>query len=168
MTQVALQYAVGSKLSDAFPSDMRVNGWEIIADVDSTETPYTADYTIGPNDQSMAFLVLSGATNGTMTVELYHGTTHAAAVPINALVQAGHDGLKAPAASVVLDLTTAEDRKALILVNPGARESNTVWLGANNKVSLKLSADANYTDNTSVVVVALTGAKRHIPGPGPV
>ena len=168
---VSLQYSVAQKLQDLFNADIRVVGYQVISDVDASETPYTSDYTITDQDTSLAFLVLSAATAGAMTVTLYHGTTHASLVDTAALCQIGHNGIDVPAASVVLDLTTAEDKIALIAVNPSGREMSgdtiTAWAGTTNKFSLKLSANASYTDNTTVVVVALAGGKRHQPGPGP-
>ncbi len=171
MAQVSLQYAVGSKLVENFHSDVRVIGYETIADVDASEAPYTADYTITSQDQAVAFLILTTATAGTMAVTLYHGTTHATEVTTNALLQGGHNSSTppAPAASITLDLATVEDRKALIMVNPGARvqsgQTISAWLGANNVVSLKLTADGSYSDGSTVQVVCLGAFKRHQPGP---
>jgi hypothetical protein len=172
MAQVSLQYAVGAKLVEPFDSGARVVGYEVIADVDSTETPFSADYTIGANDQALAFLVLTPATAGTLTVKLYHGTTHASQIDTAALIHAGHAGLKVPAASVVLDMAVPEHRKALLIVNPGGRQTSSgvtvAWAGTTNKFSLGFTASGSYSDNTDVVVVCLGAAKRHVPGPGPV
>lgn len=172
MTQVALQYAVGSKLTDAFHSDMRVIGYETILDVDASETPYTADYTITAQDQSVAFLILTDAVAGTMTVTLYHGTTHATLVDTAALVRLGGSSLYVPAASVVLSPATAIDRVAMIGVNPGAREMSgstiVAYLGTNSKVSLKLTTNGSYSDGSTVQIVCLGCNKRHSPSNKPV
>ena len=171
MTQVALQYAVGSKLTDAF-EDLRVVGYEVIADVDASESPYTADYTITAQDQAMAFLVLSNATLGTKAVTLYHGTTHAAQLDTRAIYQGGGDGTNVPSASVTLDMAVAADRRAVIMVNPGAQDADGVgaakYLGLNDKISLQLVTDGSYSDGSTVVIVALAGKLRNSPGTNPV
>ena len=172
MTQVSTQYAVGQKLTKPFPTDMRVIGYETIADVDASEAPYSADYTITSGDQAVAFLVLTTATAGTMAVTLYHGTTHAAQVDTAALIRAGNDGgFNIPAATITLDLTKVEDRKAVIIVNPAGRQMSgstiVAWTGTTNKVSLKLTADGSYSDGSTVQVVCLGAYKRFQPGPQP-
>jgi hypothetical protein len=116
--------------------------------------------------------VLTPATAGTVTVTLYHGTTHAAQLDTRAIYQGGSDGTNAPAASVVLDMTVAADRRAVIMVNPGAQDADGVgaakWLGLNNKLSLNLSTSAGYTADTTVAIVCLAGKLRNSPGLAPV
>ena len=166
MAQVALQYAVGSILSDCF-EDFRVVGSEIILDVDASETPYTADYTITAHDQAIAFIVCDPATAGTLTARLYHGTTHAAQLDTNAIYQGGSDGVNAPAATVVLDMTKAADRNAVIMVNPGATDADGVgadkYLGKDKKVSLGFTSNASHSDGQSVIVVCVAGKLRNSP-----
>ena len=165
MAQVALQYAVGSILSDCF-EDFRVVGSETQT-VGASATPFSADYTITAQDQAVAFILCDPATAGTTTVRLYHGTTHVAQLDTNAIYQGGSDGVNAPAATVVLDQTKAADRNAVIMVNPGATDADGVgadkYLGKDKKVSIGLTTSAGHSAAQTVIIVCVAGKLRNSP-----
>lgn len=152
----SLTVPAGGSVTKATPGQLSVVGHEVQT-VGASANVFTADYVVTGNDQSINFLVLTGAIAGTVTVTLYNGATHASLVETKALVKGGAETL-APADSLVLTMTVVADRRTVIGINPAALDGVAP---VGSIVSLNLVTSAGFTAASTVAVVCLSGAKRH-------
>ncbi len=133
MTQVSLQYAAGPPLSKMHEEMYQINGNDhtAIADLDDSETLYTADFTLTAAEQAAFFVITTtGDTTAghTAAITLMTGTTHALACT-QALVRADQSAPALPAATITLDMGTAADRNVIIHVSPAALDSAGAQVG---------------------------------------
>jgi hypothetical protein len=143
--------------SSAASGHLDIVGFEIFADMDLAEAPYTADYVFTANQQSYSFLVMTNATTGLLVINLYHGIIHGTLVDIPCLVRDNEDPTE-PVVTVSLDMTIAADRAVVLSVYPRVLVDAS---SADNPLALQVAADESFTEDSTVIVVALGGTKLH-------